>query len=148
MIDGTAEVVHVDLGVVGGFGGGVVGGFGGGVSLGLGVDSGTFVTDISVVTVGVSGVGHELDTAVGKVDTVRSGCGISITSLLGLEVGVAVVVSDGVGVLVKGSGIRVCGFLIGGRGMVSRGCIRGWGISWGWGMVSHGDGDKGEKCDL
>jgi hypothetical protein len=57
--------------MVGRGGGGMVGGFGGSViswlGLVLGVDWGTFVADISDITVVVvSGVGHGLDTTVGK----------------------------------------------------------------------------------
>ena len=56
------------------FGGGVVfGGRGGVVRFGFGVDGDTFVFDISDITVVVvSGVGHSLDTAIGKSNLVRS----------------------------------------------------------------------------
>ena len=55
------------------FGGGVVWGWGRVVRFGFGVDRDTFVFDISDITVVViSGVGHSLDTAIGKSNLVRS----------------------------------------------------------------------------
>ena len=63
------------LSVVGGFGGGVVSGLG----FVLGVDGGTFVFDISDVTVVVvGGVGDGLDPAVGKVHGVGAGHDLDI----------------------------------------------------------------------
>ena len=66
----------IDLGVVGGRsrgvfgGGGVFGSRGWVVSLDIGVGSFAFVFDISDETVVVvGGVGHDLDTTVGKVDS-------------------------------------------------------------------------------
>ena len=51
----------------------VFGGRGGVVRFGFGVDGDTFVFDISDITVVVvSGVGHSLDTAIGKSNLVRS----------------------------------------------------------------------------
>ena len=55
------------------WGGVVFGGRGGVVRFGFGVDGDTFVFDISDITVVVvSGVGHSLDTAIGKSNLVRS----------------------------------------------------------------------------
>ena len=104
----------------------------------IGVFGFSFVFDISDETVVViSGVGHNLDTTVGKVDSVRSLGVVSITRLFGGEVGVAVVVSDGISVLVLGRDIGVGGFVVcGGRG-VRRG-----------GGVSSDTGDEGKDGDL
>ena len=117
----------------------MVAGLGGGFVSGLvfGVLSFTFVFDISDITVSVSGVSHDLDATVGKVDSVRSLGVVSITRLFGGEVGVAVVVSDGISVLVLGRDIGVGGFVVcGGRG-VRRG-----------GVVSSDTGDEGKDGDL
>ena len=82
------------LGVVGGSRGSLVatGGL-------LGVDGGALVGDVSdeaVITVG--GVLDMLDPAVGKGNRVRSGnVGGAVRGLLGLEVGLGVVISHGVG---------------------------------------------------
>jgi len=65
----------------------------------LGIDSGALIGDVSdeaVITVG--GVFHMLDPAVRKGDRVRSGnVGGAVRGLLGLEVGLGVVISHGVG---------------------------------------------------
>ena len=117
----------------------MVAGLGGGLVSGLvfGVLSFTFVFDISDITVGVSGVSHDLDATVGKVDSVRSLGVVSITRLFGGEVGVAVVISDGISVLVLGRDIGVGGFVVcGGRG------VRGGGV------VSSDTGDEGKDGDL
>ena len=83
------------------WGGGLVGG---GVSVSLlwlwWVDWGSLVCDISDESVDVvSGVGDGLDTAIGKVDGVRSSHDSGLGGLLGVEDGLAVVVGDGVGVI-------------------------------------------------
>merc|ERR1712209_101489 len=86
----------------------LVGG-GGGVRLGLRVDSGALVGDISDVSViSVGGVLHVLDSAIGKSHGVRSlDIAGSIGGLLGVEVGLGVVISDGIGVGVGGDLVRV-----------------------------------------
>merc|ERR1719245_1837989 len=107
--------------MVGGDGGGLVSG-GRGVGLGLGVDSGSLVGDIgdiSVIT--VAGVLHVLDSAVRKGNRVRSGdVAGTIGLLLSVEVGLGVVISDGIGEGVGGDLIRVDLSLVSrGRGVVS-----------------------------
>merc|ERR1711997_1180735 len=52
------------------------------------------VSDVAVVVIG--GVGDGLDTAIGKVDLVGSGHGLTVSSLLGVEVGAGVVVGNAV----------------------------------------------------
>ena len=117
----------------------MVAGLGGGLVSGLvfGVLSFTFVFDISDITVGISGVGDDLDATVGKVDSVRSLGVVSITGLFGGEVGVRVVILNGISVGVLGRHIGVGGFVVGGgRGVV------------GGGVVSGHAGDEGKDSDL
>ena len=72
------------------------------------------ISDVSVISVGA--VLHVLDSAIGKSDGVRSlDIAGTIGSLLGVEVGLGVVISHGVGVGVGGNLIRV------GLGVVSWG---------------------------
>ena len=101
---------------------GVVGGGGGSVGLGLGVLSGSLVCnigDISIIAVGR--VLDMLDTSIGKSNRVRSGdVAGTIGLLLSVEVGLGVVISDGVGEGVGGNLIGVgLGLVGGGRGVVS-----------------------------
>ena len=78
--------------MVSGLGGGVVG-----LGFVLGVDGGTFVFDISDVTVVVvSGVGDGLDTTIGKSNLVRSGDSLAVGGFLGVEVGARVVIGNSV----------------------------------------------------
>merc|ERR1719444_717900 len=107
-------------GMVGGGGGSVVSG-GRGVGLGLGVDSGSLVGDISDISViTVAGVLHVLDSAVRKGNRVRSGnVGGTIGLLLSVEVGLGVVISDGIGEGVGGNLIRVGLGLVGGGSVTS-----------------------------
>jgi hypothetical protein len=119
----------------------VISGLGGGVvRLGLRVDGETFVFDISDITVVViSGVGHSLDTAIGKSNLVRSSNGFAISILLSTELSTRV----GIGNTVLES-IRLGGFIIDGGGMV--GC---WGMVWcrcsiSWGSSREGDGNSHE----
>jgi len=109
----------------------------------LGVDSGALVGDVSdVAVVSIGGVLHVLDSAVGKSDGVRSlDIAGTIGGLLTVEVGLGVVVSDGVG---EGVGGNLIGVLL---GLVGRSWLVGgsWGISGGsvdgvsdnGGMVNH-----------
>ena len=117
----------------------MVAGFGGSLVSGLvfGVLSFTFVFDISDITVGISGVGHDLDTTVGKVDSVRSLGVVSVAGFSGLEVSVAVSVLDSVVVSVLGRDIGVGGFVVSGGGGVVGG-----------GLVSGHAGDEGKDSDL
>ena len=103
----------------------------------------TFVFDISDITVSISGIGHNLDTTVGKVDSVRSLGVVTITSFAGFEVSIRVIILDSVVVLVLGRNIGVSGFMVssgfvsGGRGTIRRG------------LVSNGNaGDKGKDSKL
>ena len=67
------------------------------VRLGLRVDRGTFVFDISDVSVVViSSVGHSLDTTIGKSNLVRSSNSFAISGLLGVEFGTRVIISNSV----------------------------------------------------
>merc|ERR1712029_1105955 len=99
----------------------MISGLGGGVvRLGLGVDGGTFVFDISNVSVvAVSSVGHSLDTAIGKGNLIRSRNGFAISGLLSVKLSTRVVIGNTVL-----ESIRLGGFII------DRGWVRG-SISWG-----------------
>ena len=109
----------------------------------LGVLSLTFVFDISDKSVSVSGVGHNLDTAVGKVDSVRSLGVVSVTGFAGFKVSVGVSIGNTILILVLGRNIGVSRFMVssgfvgGGRGTIRRG------------LVSNGNaGDKGKDSKL
>ena len=123
------------LGVVGGRSG-LVSGSGGGVAVaalgGIGVGGDALVLDIgdeAILVIG--GVSHNLDAAVGEVDTVAAGnitVGILVLSLVeaGARVGVfnAVLVLIGLGrelLLLVGRGMRLVGGGSVGRGMVGPG---------------------------
>ena len=125
---------------------GVVGwGWGWDIWLGLWVDSGSLISDISDVSIiSVGGVGHVLDSAIGKSNGVRSLSGSStIGGLLSVEVGLGVVISNSVGVGVGGNLIGVGLYW----GVVGWGSVDGVGNDWGgvdsvgnnWGVdsVSH-----------
>jgi hypothetical protein len=124
------------LSVISGLGGGVV-------RLGLGVDGGTFVFDISDITVVViSGVGDGLDTTIGKSNLVRSSDNFAVSGLLSVEFGSRVVIGNTVL-----ESIRLWG-LIGVFGMRSR-VVRSGGICWGrgsvcWGSSGESDGNSHE----
>merc|ERR1719507_1501156 len=89
-------------------GGGLVSG-GRGIGLGLGVDSGSLVGDIGDISIiAVGRVLDVLDSAVRESNRVGSGdVGGTIGLLLSVEVGLGVVISDGVGEGVGGNLIRV-----------------------------------------
>jgi len=116
---------------VGGSGSGVVSGGGGGLVAGsgsLGVDSGSLVGHISdIAVIAVGRVGNLLDSAVRKGNGVRSlDIAGTIGGLLSVEVGLGVVISNGVGVGVGGDLIGVSlGLVGGGGGVVSRGMDHG-----------------------
>ena len=122
------------------WGGVVFGGWGRVVRFGFWVDWDTFVFDISDITVVViSGVGHSLDTAIGKSNLVRSSNSFAISILLSTELSTRV--SIGNTVL---ESIRLGGFIVDGGSMV--GC---WGMVWGrcsisWGSSGEGDGNSHE----
>ena len=111
-----------------------------GIRLGLGVHGGSLVghiSDISVISVG--DVLDVLDPAIGKSHGVSTlDIAGTIGGLLGVEVGLGVVISHGVG---EGVGRNLIGVglgLVGGGGMVSG----GWGIS-GSGLHKNGSDDGG-----
>merc|ERR1740123_2127673 len=87
---------------------GVVGGLGGNIWLGLRVDRGALIGDLSHVAVDmISSVLHGLDPAVGKGNGVRAGHNtVGIAGLSSVEVGLGVVVGNTVGV-----GVRLRGLL-------------------------------------
>ena len=74
----------------------MVGGLGSDVGLGLGVDRGALVGDLSDVAVDMVGsVLHGLDPTVGKGDLVRSRDDtVGIAGLSGVEVGLGVVIGN------------------------------------------------------
>ena len=128
-----------------------------GIRLGLRVDSGSLVGDISDVSViSVGGVLDVLDSAVGKSHGVST---LDITgtigSLLSVEVGLGVVIGNGVGEGVGGNLIGVLLGLVGGGGGVSGGGLHNHGgvdsVGNNWGgvdSVSHGvDGVVGDGVD-
>ena len=112
-----------------------------GIRLGLRVDSGSLVGDISDVSViSVGGVLDVLDSAVGKSHGVSTlDIAGTIGGLLSIEVGLGVVISHSVGEGVGGDLIGVFLGLVSGGGLVSN---RGWGIS-GCSLHNHGGNDGG-----
>ena len=127
---------------------GVVGGGGGSVGLGLGVLSGSLICnigDISIIAVGR--VLDMLDTSIGKSNRVRSGdVAGTIGLLLSVEVGLGVVISDGVGEGVGGDLIGVgLGLVSGGRGVIGGGGVDNRGVISGGGVdgVSNDGGVDG-----
>ena len=105
---------------------GVVGRGRGSIGLGLGVLSSSLVCDIGDISIiAVGRVLDMLDTSIGKSNRVRAGdVGGTIGLLLSVEVGLGVVISDGVGEGVGGNLIGVGLSLVGGGGgVVSRGSV-------------------------
>ena len=139
------------LGVVGSGGRGISGGGlvgrGRGIRLSLGVDGGTLVGNLGDVTVVVvSGVGHGLDSAIGKSNLVGS---LDVSGGIGvlgsLEVSLGVVVSDTV--LESIGGGLLLALNIGSRGVVGSGGrgVVGSGLSYnnGGSVVGRGGVDNG-----
>ena len=135
---------------IGGSGSSVVSGGGSGLVAGsgsLGVDSGSLVGHISdIAVIAIGRVGNLLDSAVRKGNGVRSlDIAGTIRGLLGVEVGLGVVISDGVGVAVGGDLIGVSLSLVGGGGgMVSRGMDHGGSIG---GSSVHSVGNNRGSVD-
>ena len=105
---------------------GVVGRGRGSIGLGLGVLSSSLVCDIGDISIiAVGRVLDMLDTSIGKSNRVRAGdVGGTIGLLLSVEVGLGVVISDGVGEGVGGNLIGVGLGLVGrARGVVSGGSV-------------------------
>ena len=99
----------------------------------------SFVFHVSNETVAVGGVGDDLDTAIGKVDSVRALGVVTITGFGGFEVGIGVVILDGIGVLVLRGDIGVGGLLV---------CRGSRVVRWGR-VVSNSDtGDESEDGQL
>ena len=125
----------------------MVGGSGLVSGLVLGVLSNTFVFNIGNISVSVSGIGHNLDTAVGKVDSVRSLGVVTVTGFAGFKVSFGVIIGNTVLELVLGRDIGVSGFMvssgfISGSGLVGGGTIRR-------SLVSNGNaGNKGKDSEL
>jgi len=96
----------------------------------LRVDSGSLVGHIgNIAVISVGGVGHVLDSAIGKSHGVRSGhVAGTIGLLLALEVGLGVVIGHGVGEGVGGDLIGVLLGFVSGSGLVGN---RSGGICWG-----------------
>ena len=87
--------------------------------------SDTFVSDIgNISTISISNiVGDDLGTTIGKVDTVFTVGGISVTVFVSLEVSLSIVIMDSISVFVYGWSIFIDWSLS---------------ISWSWGVVSWG----------
>ena len=109
------------------------------VGLDIRIDRGTFILDISDVSINViSSVGYSLDTTIGKSNLVRSRNGFAVSGLLGVEFGAGVVIGNTVL-----ESIRFGCFIID-RGLVWGRVVRSWGIGGGRGMVgSWGSSRKG-----
>jgi len=103
-------------------------GWGGLVGWLLGVDSSSLVGDLSnIAVISVGSVGHLLDPAVGESHSVGTlDIAGTIGGLLSVEVGLGVVISNGICEGVGGDLIGVFLGLVSGGGLVSN---RGWGIS-------------------
>ena len=128
--------------------GGLVGrsrlvGRGGVVGLGLIVAGLSLVADIGDVArlVVRDGIGHGLDAAVGKGNTVAARGGVAVTVLVGIEVNAGVVVLDVVGKVVGGRG-GIGGLLVG-RPVVGRGGLVG-GLVGRGGVIGDGNGGQGK----
>ena len=120
----------------------MVGGWG--IWLGLGVDRGALVGDLSDVAVNmVSSVLHVLDSTIRESHRVRSRDDtIGITSLCGVEVSLGVVIGNAVGVGVRFRSLLDVsnrGSVVGRGSMDNRGSMnhRGSMICWSGGMVYH-----------
>ncbi len=106
------------------------------------VDGLTRVLDVSNVAGGwVRGVGHSLETTVGKVDVVLSLCGITIAVFSGTKVGSAEAVSNSVRVVVGWGNVRVDW---------SSNSKWSWSISWSWNCIlgsSCGSSDESKQSN-
>merc|ERR1719297_554866 len=95
----------------------------------LWVGSGSLIGDISNISIiSVGGVGHSLDSAIRKSNSVGSlDIAGSIRCLLSIEVGLGVVISNSIGVGVGGNLISISLSL----------------VSWGWGMIGRSSNNWG-----
>merc|ERR1719411_1476995 len=114
-----------------------------GSSGGLGLSGVGHISNIAVIVVG--GVGDSLDTAVGKVDRVRSSNNTGTVIVLLLESSLGVVISHGVGELVGGDLRKIISNISGLHGgVVGGGSVDygsggvGWSSVDNWGVVGSG----------
>merc|ERR1719411_796057 len=114
-----------------------------GSSGGLGLSGVGHISNIAVIVVGV--VGDSLDTAVGKVDRVRSSNNTGTVIVLLLESSLGVVISHGVGELVGGDLRKIISNISGLHGgVVGGGSVdHGGGGVVGGGSVDYGSGGVG-----
>jgi len=112
----------------------------------FGVDSFSRVADISnIAVVVISSVGHSLDTAIGKGNSVRSRDGFAVSGFLGSKVGTRVVILDSVFISIRLRRFIIGGFLVGrGRFVWSRGRLVG---GWGWGIAISGGHHGGNNSN-
>jgi len=104
------------------------------VSLSFGVLSNTFVSDISnISTVSITNIiGYDLSTTIGKVDTVFTSSGVSITVFVGLEVSFCVVVIYSISVFVDSWCIISWFFAVSWGSVISWSWVYNWGNIWSW----------------
>ena len=108
------------------------------VGRGRGIDGLTRVLDVSNVTIGISGVGDSLETAIGKGNVVLSVGVVSIASLRGTKVSTAQGISDSVVVVVGRDSVGVDGL------------GNDWAICWGRSCVlgsSSGNSHKSKQSN-
>ena len=122
----------------------MVGRGGGSIGLGLGVLGSSLVCDIGDISIiAVGRVLDMLDTSIGKSNRVRSGdVAGTIGLLLSVEVGLGVVISDGVGEGVGGNliSIDLSRGMVAGGGVHHRGMVGGGGVHH-RGMIGRGGVD-------
>ena len=118
-------------------------GWGRGIRLGLWVLGSSLVCDIGDISIiAVGRVLDMLDTSIGKSNGVRAGnVGGTIGLLLSVEVGLGVVISNGIGVCVGGNLIRVDLSLVDWGSLVGNWSIGNWG--WSVSRASHGGSNTG-----
>ena len=108
------------------------------VGRGRGIDGLTRVLDVSNVTIGISGVGDSLETAIGKGNVVLSVGVVSIASLRGTKVSSAQGISNSVVVVVGRDSVGVDGL------------GNDWAIAWGRSSVlgsSSGNSHKSKQSN-
>ena len=109
----------------------------------------TLIFHISNISILISGVSHNLDTAIRKVHTVGTAGGISVTGLRVGKVSTGVVILDSILIGVLGRDISVSWLMVGGSRLVGRSGLvcRGWSIcrcrGWRGRLVSKGNSGKG-----
>jgi len=103
--------------------------------VGFWVLSNTFVSDISnISTVSITNIiGYDLSTTIGKIDTVFTSSGVSITVFVGLEVSFSVVVMYSISVFID-SWSNWFFSISWGWGMISWSCVYNW-LMYNWGNI-------------